>query len=61
VAPALTIVKRSFPDPDPTGTILVVDDGDGVRRAVSRVLSRFGFDTIEAVDGIDGVARFREH
>jgi signal transduction histidine kinase/CheY-like chemotaxis protein len=43
------------------GTILVVDDDQTVRKLTRKAVTLFGFDVIEAVDGMDGVERFAEH
>ena len=43
------------------GSVLVVDDQPGVRRALSVELSRADFDVIEARDGLEGWDQFREH
>jgi two-component system, cell cycle sensor histidine kinase and response regulator CckA len=43
------------------GTVLVVDDEPAVRRAVTRALTRSGFTVLEAFDGVDALAIFREH
>jgi signal transduction histidine kinase/CheY-like chemotaxis protein len=42
------------------GTVLVVDDEDVVRGVAARILGSYGFDTILAEDGREGVARFSE-
>lgn len=44
-----------------SGTILVVDDEPAVRRTVSRMLQLMGFTTLEASDGAEGIALFREN
>ena len=46
---------------DAAGTILVIDDDEAVRRLTRRAVALHGFDVIEAVDGQDGVDKFREH
>jgi CheY-like chemotaxis protein len=43
------------------GLVLVVDDDEGVRAAVSSLLRYFGFSVIEAFDGRHGVQAFIEH
>ncbi len=48
-------------DPAPvTGTILVVDDEDGIRRALERTLSRLGHRVITAENGKEGLEVVRE-
>lgn len=42
-------------------TILVAEDDDAIRRMTSSVLSRFGYRVIEAVNGEEAVARFKEN
>jgi nitrogen-specific signal transduction histidine kinase/ActR/RegA family two-component response regulator len=54
-AGAPTVVWRG------SGTILVVDDDEAVRNVAKRILERAGFRVLVAVDGIDGLAVFREH
>jgi two-component system, chemotaxis family, chemotaxis protein CheY len=41
-------------------TVMVVDDSQTVRQAVSLVLSGAGFDVIEGVDGIDAMEKLRQ-
>jgi two-component system cell cycle sensor histidine kinase/response regulator CckA len=43
------------------GTILVVEDEEGVREVVGRMLERFGFQVITAVDGQDAIYEFEGH
>jgi CheY-like chemotaxis protein len=43
------------------GTVLVVDDDEGVRSLVSETLSRIGVDVVTACNGLEGVALFRSH
>lgn len=44
-----------------TGTILVVDDEEGVRAVIEYVLEANGFTVLTACDGREGVEVFREH
>jgi two-component system cell cycle sensor histidine kinase/response regulator CckA len=44
-----------------TGTVLVVDDEDQVRRLVTTMAERLGFETLAAADGQEAVEVFREH
>jgi CheY-like chemotaxis protein len=51
-------------DPAPwkgSGLVLVVDDEPSVRAVTIRALRLFGFETLEASDGFEGVESFREH
>jgi two-component system, chemotaxis family, chemotaxis protein CheY len=41
-------------------TILVVDDNEIMRHLLGRMLGRAGYEVVCAVDGEDGLARFRE-
>jgi CheY-like chemotaxis protein len=51
---ALTGVGPSGP------TILVVDDDAQVRTATRRTLESYGYDVVEAADGVDAIGAFRE-
>lgn len=42
-------------------TILVVDDSNATRYVVATALRRAAFEVIEAVDGLDALAKLREH
>jgi two-component system, cell cycle sensor histidine kinase and response regulator CckA len=44
-----------------TGTILVVDDDQLVRRAVSSMIRTFGYYVFEAASGTEAIALYREH
>ena len=44
-----------------TGTILIVDDEQTVRTVAARMVEKFGFASITAINGRDGVEKFREH
>ena len=46
----------STPASDQPMSILIVDDEEGIRRYVDRVLSRAGYRTTIAVDGADAIA-----
>lgn len=43
-----------------SGTILVVDDEAAVRRTVSRMLEMMGFTILQAADGEEGIALFKD-
>lgn len=42
-------------------TILLVEDDGPIRTAARRILERFGYTVLEAVDGIEGEEMFRKH
>ena len=42
-------------------TILLIEDSQEIRELMGEVLSSAGYTVIEAVDGQDGVEKFREH
>jgi len=44
-----------------TGTVLIAEDDAEVRHLTRTILERSGYSVIEAVDGEDAIARFREH
>ena len=44
-----------------TGTILVAEDNRMVRQALAEILGSAGYAVVEAVDGDDAVAKYREH
>jgi PAS domain S-box-containing protein len=44
-----------------TETILIVEDNPEVRNLTKEVVEQYGYRVIEAVDGQDGVAKFREN
>ena len=44
-----------------SGTVLVVEDEDPIRRVAKRVLERFGFTVLAAADGLEALHLFREH
>lgn|GEM_PF-483784 len=54
------IDDKKLPDIKGSGTILVVDDEEQVRNIAIRMLSRFGFDTLVASDGIEAIATVKQ-
>ncbi|WP_236075230.1 response regulator [Mariprofundus sp. EBB-1] len=44
-----------------SGTVLVVDDEEGVREYAVMLLEEFGFDVITAENGLEGIEQFRQH
>ena len=63
-APGATIEESAGVDDEGfkgSGTILIVDDEDMVRRVLRLSVERLGFEVIEAPDGASGEAKFREH
>jgi two-component system cell cycle sensor histidine kinase/response regulator CckA len=58
VAPAKEVEGE---DLEAEGTVLLVDDEEGVRSMAHRMLERLGFKVLTAVDGIEAVDAFRRH
>lgn len=52
--------RRGFMTPNPTGRALIVDDDDSIRRMVSKLLVREGFDVDEARDGVEAIEKLGE-
>ncbi|MBI3567187.1 MAG: PAS domain-containing protein [Gemmatimonadetes bacterium] len=44
-----------------SGTVLVVDDEEGVRTVAQRLLTRLGFTVLQAVDGVDALHLYESH
>jgi len=44
-----------------SGTILIVDDEETIRETAAMMLEDAGFETLTAVDGLDGVEVYRQH
>jgi len=53
--------KSDRPVPRGEETVLLLEDNDSVRSLISQVMSAKGYRVIEAVDGEDGVDKFRRH
>jgi PAS domain S-box-containing protein len=53
--------ETSVPIATGTGTILIAEDNEEVRRFMREALREYGYRTIEAVDGEDAVDKFRDH
>jgi PAS domain S-box-containing protein len=49
------------PAEERTGTVLIVDDEEALRRVTRRVIEMTGLRVLEAVDGADGLRRFQEY
>ena len=49
------------PEMRPGGMVLLVDDEDMVRKMAATMLGRIGYRVIEARDGVEAVALFRQH
>jgi DNA-binding response OmpR family regulator len=45
---------------NPTPRVLVADDDDGLRQLMRMILRREGFDVIEAMNGLEALARARD-
>lgn len=43
------------------GKILIVDDAAFMRMMLKKILASTGNELIEAVDGVDGISKYREH
>jgi CheY-like chemotaxis protein len=41
--------------------ILIIDDDDIIKRMLRRMLTRAGYDVLDAADGKEGIERFREN
>jgi two-component system, cell cycle sensor histidine kinase and response regulator CckA len=63
VAPGLPQRRAAVVPALPRGeeTVLLVEDNDSVRSLIRQVMTSKGYRVIEAVDGEDGVAKYREH
>lgn len=64
--PAPPPASRPATEPTPegastTGTVLLVEDEESVRRLSQRMIERLGFRVLTAVDGVDAVEVFRAH
>jgi CheY-like chemotaxis protein len=56
-----SMTPPSASDIEPSGaTILVVDDDPDVRRATRRTLEEYGYDVVEAADGVDAIGAVKE-
>ena len=53
--PSTSLIKGEY-----RGVILVVDDEEGVREVASAILEDMGFETLEAEDGLQAVAIYRQ-
>lgn len=45
----------------PSGLVLVIDDEDPVREAVSEMLTSVGYRTVEAANGVEGLTLFQQY
>jgi len=55
------VTERTIPGWSGMGTVLVVDDERAIRRVAARMLERMGYQVIEAADGEEGVAVYRQY
>ena len=60
-APQLLTAEVARLVPSGKETVLLLEDNDAVRSLLSQVMSAKGYRVIEAVDGEDGVEKFRRH
>lgn len=51
--------KEQWPRPEPDATILVVEDDDGFRGLIVRILRALGYTVLDARDGRDALARYQ--
>jgi len=58
-AKAVPTAPEQTPHGTTTGTVLLVEDEDALRRAVSKILRKQGFSLIEAADGSAAIELFR--
>jgi PAS domain S-box-containing protein len=61
LAPDTRDILSPVSAPEAAGTILMIEDEDTLRVAVSKMLRRMGFSVIEADDGAAGVDQFRSN
>jgi len=54
------LAERQGASPVKRGTVLVVDDEEGIRRMAARILRRAGYEVILAADGDQALALFDE-
>ena len=59
-SPAEPVVVPVREEPKGAGTVLIVDDEVYLRRAARSILEHFGFSVIEAENGDEALARYRE-
>ena len=60
-APAIAVAAGSEDNRRWSGTVLVAEDDQPLRAAVRTTLERLGFTVLEAANGVDAVAVFRQH
>jgi len=53
--------NTEFVDWQAAGTVLIIDDEEIIREIAALMLEDFGFQTITAVDGLDGVDAYKRH
>ena len=57
-------VKKEEPAPAPvkggSETILVAEDSEAVRGLLSRILTEYGYTTVEAIDGVEAIEQFKK-
>ena len=63
VEPTASVQKAPIAQAVPRGeeTVLLLEDNDSVRSLICQVMTSRGYRVIEAVDGEDGVEKFRRH
>ncbi len=56
-----SVEETQKPEKTLRGTILVMDDEEGIQDLTKRMLSRFGHEVLQAKDGREAIAIFQEH
>ena len=51
------IQVEARPSTSSSGSVLIVEDNDTTRRRMSTVLRRYGYDVVEAADGLDALKK----
>lgn len=55
----VSIASHSKPPPRGQGTVLIIEDEEGIRDLIRNVIASVGFQALEAVDGHDGLDLFQ--
>lgn len=55
------IITRLFDTKGGNETLLIAEDSESVRVLIKSVLEKYGYTVIEALDGLDGINKFKEN